>query len=58
MEYEAARKLYEEGTTGPISSINFSILPSSPALFPMKMEFESDSEDFSTDDGLKPPGRS
>jgi len=58
MEYEAARKLYEEGTTGPISSINFSILPSSPALFSMKMEYESDSEDFSTDDGLKPPNHS
>ncbi|KIL70272.1 hypothetical protein M378DRAFT_156363 [Amanita muscaria Koide BX008] len=57
MEYEAARKMYEEGTTGPISSINFSILPSSPALFP-KLEFESDSEDFSTDDGVNRPNRS
>lgn len=27
MEYEAARKLYEEGTVGYGSSINFSILP-------------------------------
>lgn len=30
LEYEAARKLYEEGTTGHPSSINFSILPGSP----------------------------
>ncbi|KAJ3484115.1 hypothetical protein NLI96_g5847 [Meripilus lineatus] len=30
LEYEAARKLYEEGTTGYSSSINFSILPGSP----------------------------
>ena len=27
LEYEAARKLYEEGTTGYSNSINFSILP-------------------------------
>ena len=30
LEYEAARKLYEEGTTGYSSSINFSILPGNP----------------------------
>lgn len=30
MEYEAARKLYEEGTVGFTSSINFSILPGGP----------------------------
>ena len=30
LEYEAARKLYEEGTTGSPSSINFSILPNNP----------------------------
>ncbi|CAL1701283.1 unnamed protein product [Somion occarium] len=30
LEYEAARKLYEEGTTGYSSSINFSILPGGP----------------------------
>ena len=27
LEYESARKLYEEGTTGYSNSINFSILP-------------------------------
>lgn len=30
LEYEAARKMYEEGTTGSPSSINFSILPNNP----------------------------
>ncbi|THH20569.1 hypothetical protein EUX98_g8556 [Antrodiella citrinella] len=30
LEYEAARKLYEEGTVGFTSSINFSILPGGP----------------------------
>ncbi|TCD67568.1 exp1-like protein [Steccherinum ochraceum] len=30
LEYESARKLYEEGTPGFTSSINFSILPGSP----------------------------
>lgn len=54
MEYESARRLYEEGTTGFASSINFSILPGSPA-FPatVKMESESESEGFVTDDGLR-----
>ncbi|GBE79909.1 hypothetical protein SCP_0211110 [Sparassis crispa] len=63
LEYESARKLYEEGTTGYSSSINFSILPSSPInsisfpgspLRPLKQESlssESDSEEFATDDG-------
>ncbi|KAF8963302.1 hypothetical protein BDZ97DRAFT_1758783 [Flammula alnicola] len=46
MEYEAARRLYEEGTPGFGSSINFSIPPDSPH-FPMaKMESESESEGF------------
>ncbi|KAF8622180.1 hypothetical protein AX15_007292 [Amanita polypyramis BW_CC] len=58
MEYETARKLYEEGTTGPISSINFSILPGSPAFPALKMEFESDSEDLSTDESLNRLNRS
>ncbi|KAH9077043.1 hypothetical protein EDB83DRAFT_2347925 [Lactarius deliciosus] len=30
LEYESARKLYEEGTTGYCSSISFSVLPESP----------------------------
>ncbi|KAI0053683.1 hypothetical protein FA95DRAFT_1481141 [Auriscalpium vulgare] len=30
LEYEAARKLYEEGTTGYGTSISFSVLPESP----------------------------
>ncbi|KAF9534676.1 hypothetical protein CPB83DRAFT_755606 [Crepidotus variabilis] len=53
MEYEAARRLYEEGTTGFGSSINFSILPGSPHFSIVKMESESESEGFTTDDGLE-----
>jgi len=30
LEYESARKLYEEGTTGYCTSISFSVLPESP----------------------------
>ncbi|KAG7097299.1 hypothetical protein E1B28_004662 [Marasmius oreades] len=44
MEYETARRLYEEGTTAYGTSISFSILPGSP-LFPIvKVESESESE--------------
>ncbi|KAJ7284075.1 putative HMG1 protein [Mycena rebaudengoi] len=50
MEYEAARRLYEDGTVGYGSSINFSILPGSPAFPTIKIESESES-DFATDDG-------
>ncbi|KAK2466040.1 hypothetical protein APHAL10511_001682 [Amanita phalloides] len=57
MEYESARKLYEDGTTGPISSINFSIL-GSPAFSSLKLESESDSEELSTDENLNRPNRS
>jgi hypothetical protein len=58
MEYEAARRLYEDGTTGFSSSINFSILPGS-AHFPlMKTESESESEGFTTDDGFERSTRS
>jgi hypothetical protein len=61
LEYEAARRLYEEGTTSYGSSINFSILPGSPdttflALRPLKTESlgsESESEEFNTDDGTE-----
>ncbi|KAF8663479.1 hypothetical protein AX16_001047 [Volvariella volvacea WC 439] len=50
MEYEAARRLYEEGTTGYGNSINFSILPGSPAFQTIiKTESESESEGFNTD---------
>jgi len=54
MEYEAARRMYEDGSVPYGSSINFSILPGSPA-FPatVKMESESESEGFVTDDGLR-----
>lgn len=46
MEYEAARRIYEEGTGGyGSSSINFSILPGSPSFPTMRMESESESED-------------
>ncbi|OCH96004.1 hypothetical protein OBBRIDRAFT_787855 [Obba rivulosa] len=65
LEYEAARKMYEEGTVGYGSSINFSILPGSPInsmpfprssslLRPLKQEgvsSESESDGFATDDG-------
>ncbi|KAG1725901.1 hypothetical protein EDD22DRAFT_1018869 [Suillus occidentalis] len=62
LEYEAARRLYEEGTTDVGTSINFSILPGSPsgeypfrALRAIKMESfssESESEGVATDDSL------
>ncbi|CAA7260084.1 unnamed protein product [Cyclocybe aegerita] len=58
MEYEAARRLYEEGTTGFGSSINFSILPGSPHFPIIKMESESESEGFTTDDGFERSARS
>ncbi|KAJ7490276.1 hypothetical protein B0H11DRAFT_1719353 [Mycena galericulata] len=51
MEYEAARRMYEDGTVGYGSSINFSILPGSPAFPAIKIESESESEGFATDDG-------
>lgn len=51
MEYEAARRLYEDGSVGYGSSINFSILPGSPAFPAIKIESESESEGFATDDG-------
>ncbi|KAF9077026.1 hypothetical protein BDP27DRAFT_1209653 [Rhodocollybia butyracea] len=44
MEYEAARRLYEEGTTGYGTSISFSILPGSPIYQPVKLESESESD--------------
>jgi hypothetical protein len=51
--------MYEEGTTGNVSSINFSILPESyddafRTFRPVKPDtFSSDeSEGFSTDDGI------
>jgi len=59
LDYEAARRMYEEGTAAHGSSINFSILPGSPddafrTLRPVKADtFSSDeSEGFSTDDGI------
>ncbi len=59
MEYEAARRLYEEGATpGYGSSINFSILPGSPHFSLVKMESESESEGSMTDDGPERPIRS
>ncbi|KAJ7631757.1 hypothetical protein B0H17DRAFT_962201 [Mycena rosella] len=54
MEYEAARRLYEDGSVGYGSSINFSILPGSPAFPAIKIESESESEGFATDDGHGP----
>ncbi|KAJ6490272.1 putative HMG1 protein [Mycena vitilis] len=60
MEYEAARRMYEDGSVGYGSSINFSILPGSPAFPAIKIESESESEGFATDDGhgLSPHTRS
>lgn len=62
LEYEAARRLYEEGTTDVGTSINFSILPGSPtgespfrALRAIKTESfssESESEGVATDDSV------
>ena len=62
LEYESARKLYEEGSTGyGSSSINFSILPGGPInLMPIpratqrpaikqELSSESESDDFATD---------
>jgi hypothetical protein len=59
MEYEAARRVYEEGSIpGFSSNINFSILPGSPHFSTVKAESsESESEDFTTDDGLERPVR-
>ena len=62
LEYEAARKLYEEGTTGYSSSINFSILPGNPInsiVFPstsflrptVKQEAHSSESESDIDDG-------
>ncbi|KAI0677328.1 hypothetical protein C8Q78DRAFT_1065901 [Trametes maxima] len=66
LEYEQARKVYEEGRDAPPgfgTSINFSILPGSPINMmpiprntphPLKQEAlssESESDDFMTDDG-------
>jgi hypothetical protein len=51
MEYEAARRIYEEGAPAYGTNINFSILPNSPAFATIKMESsESESEGFSTDE--------
>ncbi|KAF6762222.1 hypothetical protein DFP72DRAFT_599174 [Ephemerocybe angulata] len=55
MEYEAARRLYEEGTTGYGTNINFSILQGSPAFPPIKLESESEGEGF--EDGFDHPQR-
>jgi hypothetical protein len=43
MEYEAARRLYEEGHNGYGTTINFSILPSSPPYQTVKVESEGES---------------
>lgn len=52
MEYEAARRIYEEGSAGYGSSnINFSILPGSPSFPIMRMESESENEDPLLDHG-------
>ncbi|KAI0346859.1 hypothetical protein BDW22DRAFT_1322541 [Trametopsis cervina] len=62
LEYEAARKMYEEGTTGYSSSINFSILPGNPInsiafpsgsfLRPVKQEAASSESESEFDDPM------
>lgn len=54
MEYEAARRMYEEGHAGNGLSINFSILPGSPAFPNLRIESESESEGFMTDECERP----
>jgi len=51
LEYEAARRLYEEGTTGLSAgtSINFSILPGSPSENPFRALRAIKSESFSSE---------
>ena len=63
LEYEAARKRYEEGPTSYGTSINFSILPGGPinllqipratqhAVKQETLSSESESDGFNTDDG-------
>jgi len=53
MEYETARRLYEEGPPAYGSTIHFSILPPSPLFSSVKVESETDSEGFTTDDGFE-----
>lgn len=58
MEYEAARRIYEEGSAAfGASNINFSILTGSPSFVTMKLESESESEGCPTDDGADRPVR-
>ncbi|KIJ69948.1 hypothetical protein HYDPIDRAFT_79056 [Hydnomerulius pinastri MD-312] len=61
LDYEAARRLYEEGTVGIGTSINFSILPGSPSESPFRalrgiksesFSSESESDGIATDDSL------
>ncbi|KAA1466576.1 hypothetical protein DENSPDRAFT_767191 [Dentipellis sp. KUC8613] len=63
LEYEAARKLYEEGTPAYGTSINFSVLPSNSfanASIPLRprtvktesFSSESESESYTTDEGV------
>ncbi|KAH7887528.1 GRIM-19 protein-domain-containing protein [Phlebopus sp. FC_14] len=49
LDYEAARRLYEEGTTGLGTNINFSILPGSPTESPFRALRNLKSEPFSSE---------
>jgi hypothetical protein len=53
MEYESARKLYEEGTVPFVSTLNFNIMPGSPAFSSMKVESESESEGLAVDNSKR-----
>lgn len=65
LDYEAKKKMYEEGSSGHFGSFNFSILPGSPmdgasiprafkaAVAPVKAEpAPSEGEGFMIEDGL------
>ncbi|KAG6821495.1 hypothetical protein H0H93_000003 [Arthromyces matolae] len=56
MEYEAARRIYEEGAASSYgsSNINFSILPNSPPFPTFRLESESENEPNVIDDNIDP----
>lgn len=51
LDYEAARRMYEEGTVAPGTNINFSILQQSPTFGALRIESESEGEGYRAADG-------
>lgn len=49
MEYEAARRIYEEGSAGYGQSINFSILPPGMTFPSVEIKSESEGEELPPD---------